>query len=131
MNLMKMRMTIHSQLLNLRNIDYQINALGFERAWDNADEAERKEVIADVLEGRSERIKDWVKKVLSKELECKPVAELRKIAARMRIRDYNHFNKATLLFKIKKGQDEQEGQTILGNGLANEQQTSVSRFKVQ
>ena len=124
MNLMKMRMTIHSQLLNLRNIDYQINALGFERAWDNADEAERKEVIADVLEGRSERIKDWVKKVLSKELECKPVA-------RMRIRDYNHFNKATLLFKIKKGQDEQEGQTILGNGLANEQQTSVSRFKVQ
>lgn len=104
MELTKIRKQIHSELLDLRNIERFIHGEVFEEAYKKSKDIDRQaaEVLIRVKE--ISRLKTWAKKILlnGQALENMTFEQLRRRAGEMGIPRYNKLNKTQLVSTIKR-----------------------------
>ena len=96
----KLRGELHTEVKNLRNIEYMIQQESFSNLWIVSDSAER-EKISRIIEKRDKmRVINWIRKHPSLELGEMSISQLKDKAQSLHIKNYSRMNKSELLIMI-------------------------------
>ena len=96
----KMRGQLHTDVKNLRNIEYMIQQESFESLWIVSDK-NAQEIISKIIEKRDKmRLINWIRKHPSLELGEMSILQLKDKARDLRIKNYSRMKKHELLMII-------------------------------
>lgn len=106
MTMSQVRLVAHDKLCSWRSIDYLINTPRFEKAFEVATTDDREKMLS-ILDNIDD-LRKWMNDVLRQEIGDMTVAQLRKLACELNIRDYMKMSKSLLLSYIQEKMDEQQ-----------------------
>lgn len=101
MGRIRIREEIHNRLLRLRSIDAMVARPGFNRLWEDSDEAQRASFhnLLDAIDRVS--IQDWIRNHPSLELGERSLTDLKHIAQKLSIKNYSRKGKPELIRDIE------------------------------
>ncbi len=106
----------HKKTLELRKFDRVVQSSGFQDAYKIANQSDRWDVSAIIIEGRLFDLKHWIRRHLYNDFKNHSVAELRILASAHQIKYYSRLTKAELISKlIKKGLTDGDSKGYAGN----------------
>ena len=100
-NLVQIQAVVQLKLLKHRNLMYYINTPSFEDTWEQATVEQQKKFENLIAIEDLDNLKLEAKKTHSKNLQDKTLKELREIASRLLIPNYNKYHKEMLILILK------------------------------
>ena len=101
MTITQVQINMKNKLHHMRNLDYFVNTIRFEKAYEEANEKELYGIDHALKSNNLIVLRNLCNQILRKDLTEKPLSELREIASRKGIPNFNRFTKNGLIYLIK------------------------------
>jgi hypothetical protein len=123
----KARTQLHTEVKNLRNIEYMIQQSSFESLWIVSDDKQRNTILGIITARDKMRLMNWIRKHPSLELGEMSLAQLKEKGRELKIKNYSRMNKPELLMMIV-ATDKQE---IIVDLTIKEMIAEISEFNAE